>query len=90
MDIFLPLPKAVAFHNDGQVLQQPEAVHHALVDLDLAASEHVHAQTAGLVEVENAADCSVVFGALSFLHAAAAADAFSLFGTHVKLHTWAN
>ena len=88
--IFLAQLKAVAYHNDGQVLRLPEAVHHAQVDFDLLASEHARAQTAELVGVANAADCVVASGALSFLHAGAVAGAFSLFGTRGKIHTWAN
>lgn len=89
MGIFLAPPKAVAYRNDGQVLRLPEDVHHVVADLDLLASEHVCAQTAESVGVGSAADCVVASGALCFLHAAVA-GAFSLFGTRVKIHTWAN
>lgn len=91
MDIFRPLLKALPYHNDGRALQQPEVVHCAMLDSDRLVPARVHAPTAELVGVESvAADCVEVSGALHFHRAVVAAGAFSLFGTHAKIRTWAN
>lgn len=90
VDIFRDPLKALPYHNDGRVLRQPEVVHCAMLDSDLLVSEHVHALTAGLVGVGSVADCVEVSDALRFRRAVSAAAAFSLFGTHAKIRTWAN